>query len=687
MKRLLRHFLWAAVMSLPLAHACTTGEFSWPISGTVSSPAGYRTHPTTGETAFHEGIDIAVPMGTPIYAAGSGTITTRRDTGNAGNSIIIRHPTGIQTVYGHLSGYAVALNQEVTQGQLIGYAGSTGRSTGPHLHFEINANNRQVPMVGNQSWSSAAGASVGSSISHGSCIANIAGANLTPGGAAGDVEPGAGTGNPGSGQQIDTDGDGVADGVDYDGDGEIDVEYNGDGNADYGIPYGAFSLDGVDFEGLLPQPTTWMTAAINLLVEYNMYGHANKLGIVLLFAFFVYSIASANLFFRTDEYFFIFARLAVAAGLVMGTGPVANGLNTMWSETYKWMEKTVVKPAVDDLEVHINGNMNDLTIPVTERTTGLAQTFAVLAAISTFSEVTAVAMPDTVDLTADAFVAEAGVAIDAGEEFLNLMKQKSGQVAKMLLALMFLMGSLYGIYFLAIYGAGLIVVLAGFLLPILAPFLLLPGSSSWIMKWFNMVVLSLVVVTVMPFVFRIVVEQGVNAPIKETNSIGAEMARQLEQFGEEVKASVPNSWNPLTWKESVVQFYDAVRGMVNAFFAVMVRWMFQAVILAISVLASIYVMQQIPRIITGFIGGAFGGAAGATTGGAIGGMIGGMIGSPGTQVKLPPQPNPNQKALPPGGGTSYNASKGATSEGTPRGAAPRDASRGAVDVKATPVKD
>ncbi|MEM9568492.1 MAG: M23 family metallopeptidase [Cyanobacteria bacterium P01_E01_bin.34] len=102
----------------------------------ISSGFGMRVHPITGLSSFHQGIDIAAPTGTPILAAYSGQVIVAGVAGNLGNAVVIAHDAVRRTRYGHMSSIAVQANTWVEQGTIIGYVGSTGRSTGPHLHFE-----------------------------------------------------------------------------------------------------------------------------------------------------------------------------------------------------------------------------------------------------------------------------------------------------------------------------------------------------------------------------------------------------------------------------------------------------------------------------------------------------------------------------------------------------------------------
>jgi murein DD-endopeptidase MepM/ murein hydrolase activator NlpD len=125
-----------------------TGSLMWPVNGPVTSPFGWRIHPILGVKKFHTGIDIGVGYGTPIHAADSGTVIYATWMGGYGNVIIIDHGRGISTLYAHQSSLAVGSGAKVSRGQVVGYVGSTGFSTGPHLHFEVRLNGNPVdPMA------------------------------------------------------------------------------------------------------------------------------------------------------------------------------------------------------------------------------------------------------------------------------------------------------------------------------------------------------------------------------------------------------------------------------------------------------------------------------------------------------------------------------------------------------------
>ncbi|KJD46505.1 M23 family metallopeptidase [Paenibacillus terrae] len=118
---------------------------AWPVSSRqMTSSFGYRSDPFTGKSAFHSGMDIAGQTGDPVYAAGAGTVLEAASSGARGKCIIIQHPDGFQSWYMHLSGMQVTPGERVRKGQTIGLLGSTGRSTGPHLHFQIVKHSQPV---------------------------------------------------------------------------------------------------------------------------------------------------------------------------------------------------------------------------------------------------------------------------------------------------------------------------------------------------------------------------------------------------------------------------------------------------------------------------------------------------------------------------------------------------------------
>jgi len=115
------------------------GKLTWPLTGPmkVTSPYGERMHPIIGEEAFHRGVDLRAPYGSPILAPADGVVLYIGRKTAYGNMVVVLHGGGIATVYGHLWKFAVQPYERVQKGQLLGYAGNTGFSSGPHLHFEV----------------------------------------------------------------------------------------------------------------------------------------------------------------------------------------------------------------------------------------------------------------------------------------------------------------------------------------------------------------------------------------------------------------------------------------------------------------------------------------------------------------------------------------------------------------------
>ena len=123
--------------------------FRFPLrSFRLTSPYGVREDPITGQTSMHRGLDLAAPEGTEVYAAADGTVTEIGDDPVYGTYIIIRHSNGWTSLYGHLQRVETVLRSDVNSGNLIGRVGSTGQSTGPHLHFELRQDGRALDPAG-----------------------------------------------------------------------------------------------------------------------------------------------------------------------------------------------------------------------------------------------------------------------------------------------------------------------------------------------------------------------------------------------------------------------------------------------------------------------------------------------------------------------------------------------------------
>ncbi len=129
-----------------IAGAISSGGWTHPLPGArVTSEYGSRTDPITGKvSAYHSGIDLAMPIGTPVGAAKAGTVSYVGWYGTGGNAVIVNHGDGVRTVYMHLSGFNSSVGDVVQPGQCIAFVGNTGRSTGPHLHFNVEINKTPI---------------------------------------------------------------------------------------------------------------------------------------------------------------------------------------------------------------------------------------------------------------------------------------------------------------------------------------------------------------------------------------------------------------------------------------------------------------------------------------------------------------------------------------------------------------
>ncbi len=134
----------AGIAGSPPPPTGAPGKLIWPVSGIITSPFGWRKNPFGGAPEFHQGLDIGAPMGTTVVAAAAGTVISAGWFGGYGNYILIDNGGALATGYAHLSQIFVADGQRVQQGQAIGAVGSTGYSTGPHLHFEVRIHGKPV---------------------------------------------------------------------------------------------------------------------------------------------------------------------------------------------------------------------------------------------------------------------------------------------------------------------------------------------------------------------------------------------------------------------------------------------------------------------------------------------------------------------------------------------------------------
>ncbi|HEY2121436.1 MAG TPA: M23 family metallopeptidase [Candidatus Acidoferrum sp.] len=117
---------------------------TWPVLGHITDGFGERLDPFSGEGAFHTGVDVAADYGAPVHATADGVVVTADTHTGYGRVVIVEHGFGLTTWYAHLSSYAVVAGTRIKRGEVIGYAGISGRSTGPHVHYEVRVNNAPV---------------------------------------------------------------------------------------------------------------------------------------------------------------------------------------------------------------------------------------------------------------------------------------------------------------------------------------------------------------------------------------------------------------------------------------------------------------------------------------------------------------------------------------------------------------
>jgi murein DD-endopeptidase MepM/ murein hydrolase activator NlpD len=116
----------------------------WPVAGNIRSGFGRRRDPFTGRNEQHQGLDIGALYGTPVHTPANGRVVFAGRQAAYGNLVVIDHGSGITTRYGHLSQFDVNVGDRLAKGELLGFVGSTGRSTGPHLHYEVRMDERAV---------------------------------------------------------------------------------------------------------------------------------------------------------------------------------------------------------------------------------------------------------------------------------------------------------------------------------------------------------------------------------------------------------------------------------------------------------------------------------------------------------------------------------------------------------------
>lgn len=125
-------------------HTVNSSAFDIPVSGKITSDFGKRQDPVSGDDSKHFGIDISAPLNSQITACGDGTVIKAEENSYYGSFVMLDHGNGLTSLYGHLTSYSVAVGDSVKKGEIIGLSGDSGRTTGPHLHFEVRKENEPV---------------------------------------------------------------------------------------------------------------------------------------------------------------------------------------------------------------------------------------------------------------------------------------------------------------------------------------------------------------------------------------------------------------------------------------------------------------------------------------------------------------------------------------------------------------
>ncbi len=629
----------------------------WPTSGEVTGTVHDPNH-----RPDHGGVDIANDTGTPILASADGTVLSAGDGGGSGGTeIVIQHADGTVSIYSHLSKLNVSAGQTVKQGNVIGDMGSTGRSTGPHLHYELRGASGGTLMVNGQEWDNAVGVQRGQQITAGA---------TTPGG--GSTNGGTNAPTNAAPQLSDADiaaeaarrcdkwfawppwesqevkkAKCVAEETE-----KIKIKAVEAGKIATGLP------KELRLENVFPTPEAWLDETNKLLDKNNIPTHLLNLGITLLFAGFVYSLVNVMRAHASDQLFLLFGRLIIAGGLILAAPNIRSGSTWIWTGAYDVMKANIVKPATDDLQKTLD------------------ELYPLLASLVSIS-------------VAGDFIGGLAKNIPAVGGVLSTLASSSASIATQsangLLATMVMLSALYAVYFFAIYASGMIMILVGILVPVLLAFLVIPGMASWFSRWFAMGFTSLLMVLAFPILFSVVVTLGVNKPMENVN-------KQLEPVQQSAKdllqtlngAPELNPMNVIPMSFWVTTALAQTTAVAWKLIWIAVPLTLSIILLIISVVACMYLMQQLPNLLASFTGGSAGSAArldgtafsaglAASAGvasNAVGGSVSSGITAAGgaakkgidklvTNAQKPASPGGSRGALPaPAKGSSGSGSKG-----------------------------
>lgn len=589
--------LIALLMGTVYAAACPpdSDRFVYPVSGPAGSPVGYRTHPIHGDTRWHNGLDFPVDTGTPVVAAAGGTVQLL-DHGKSGygKHVVIIHPNGTKALYAHLSAFSVSNGQSVAQGTKIGEVGSTGGSTGPHLHFELNWPGGSPLEVDGQLWDQAAGVTRGMNIQAGSCMSMAAG----PGGKV-EGDPG----SPGSGGEEAAD----SGGPEY----EIDLAQQND-----------------LLSRVTPNAKKWFIRTVNFIegkrgneidnpvLTYgrvgggedggpNLFKAFTGLGMTLTFGLFVYALLNANYFYRSDDYWQILGRLIIAAALILGTPAISGGLGKTWVETHDFTQ--------DKFAANTN---RKLFQSVASIRAAIPSFIWGLEAVKRLEKASAGGLGATIRVP---FMRNQY----SGEE----KDQQRGRVIRMALLVIVLM---YGLHMVTVYATGLVLIFAMLFLPVSAALLLWPGMNSYLTRWLSMVLTALAALVVSIIVYAMAMDIAFVTPLV---NLWDGMTTFITGTADAISAVIPNvidyATNPIEAHREQMKEIEAVANkMDGVLVGTIAYFIFNAIFIVVGMIIGLFLLLNFERFVAGF----FGGAAAVGTHhlmGAAGFALGGLAASKG----------------------------------------------------------
>jgi hypothetical protein len=358
-------------------------------------------------------------------------------------------------------------------------------------------------------------------------------------------------------------------------------------------------------ENVFPTPEAWIAQTNKLLDEHKIPEHAFNLGMALLFAGFVYSLVSLMRAHASDQLFLLFGRLIIAAGLILASAPIRAGNQWIWQGAYDVMKANIVKPATTALQT----DMDEL-YPLLTSLVSIAVAGEFIAGLSSAG--------NSIPIIGGGFQVIGNVSTTAAKI--------AAQSARGLLTVMIMLAGLYAVYFFAIYASGMIMILVGLLVPILMAFLVIPGMASWFTRWFSMAFTSLLMVIAFPILFSVVVTLGVNKPMDSVQRQLEPIQQTAKEFVQIMNTAPELKLDPGTIASMAGWVAQALAKTVTIAWRLIfiaVPLTISIILLVISIVACMYLLQQLPGILSGFTGGTAGTAAHLSGGGSA--VLGGGL--------------------------------------------------------------